>query len=83
MSPGKVSISTHTVCTHLGRLYRKLEVTSRCAAVVRVFAEYLNQESPNATATTAMVTKEHVSFMPFGTVPDLMRLTSGDGRVSE
>lgn len=37
----ELGISPHTVHTHLERLYRKLGVASRCAAVVRVFGEYL------------------------------------------
>lgn len=37
----ELSISAHTVHTHLERLYRKLGISSRCALVVRVFEEYL------------------------------------------
>ncbi len=33
-----LGVSPHTVHTHLERLYRKLGVSGRCAAVVRVFA---------------------------------------------
>ena len=40
----ELGISCHTVHSHLERLYHKLQVTSRCAAVVRVFAEYVNRE---------------------------------------
>ena len=40
----ELGISCHTVHTHLERLYHKLQVTSRCAAVVRVFAEYVNRK---------------------------------------
>ena len=36
-----LSISPHTVHTHLGRLYRKLGVSSRCEAVVKIFGEHL------------------------------------------
>lgn len=39
-----LKISNHTVHTHLKRLYRKLRVTSRCAAVSRIFHEYLTFE---------------------------------------
>ena len=35
-----LDISAHTVHTHVGRLYRKLGVASRCELLVRVFAEY-------------------------------------------
>ena len=42
----ELGISSHTVHTHLERLYRKLGVTSRCAAAVRVFAEHCRQQSP-------------------------------------
>ena len=34
-------ISPNTVHTHMERLYRKLEVTSRVELVVRIFTEYL------------------------------------------
>jgi DNA-binding CsgD family transcriptional regulator len=40
----ELRISAHTVHTHLERLYRKLGVTSRCAAVVRVLGEYVSSE---------------------------------------
>lgn len=41
----ELGISVHTIHTHLERLYRKLGVQTRTAAVVRVFAEHLNQHS--------------------------------------
>lgn len=41
----QLGISPHTVHTHLERLYRKLNVSTRCAAVILVFAEYLSQHS--------------------------------------
>ncbi len=37
----ELSISSHTVHSHLTRVYRKLGVRTRCELVVRVFAEYL------------------------------------------
>jgi DNA-binding NarL/FixJ family response regulator len=40
-----LGISSHTVHTHLERIYRKLQVSSRVELVVRVFAEYLSQPS--------------------------------------
>jgi DNA-binding CsgD family transcriptional regulator len=42
-----LSISTHTVHTHLERLYRKLDVSNRSDLVVRVFAAYVTLESPD------------------------------------
>jgi DNA-binding NarL/FixJ family response regulator len=38
-----LGISSHTVHTHLERIYRKLHVSSRVELVVRVFAEYLSK----------------------------------------
>lgn len=37
----RLRISPHTVHTHLGRLYQKLNVRSRVELVVRIFGEYL------------------------------------------
>lgn len=42
-----LSMSTHTVHTHLERLYRKLDVSNRSDLVVRVFAAYVTLESPD------------------------------------
>jgi len=36
-----LSISPHTVHTHLERLYRKLQVKSRCQVVTRIFRRYV------------------------------------------
>ena len=38
-----LGISSHTVHTHLERLYHKLGVTSRVTLVTRVFVEYLSR----------------------------------------
>jgi len=46
-----LSISPHTVHTHLERLYRKLRVTSRCQVVSRIFQQYVNQEAATEAAT--------------------------------
>jgi DNA-binding CsgD family transcriptional regulator len=37
-----LSISPHTVHTHLEQIYRKLRVTSRCQVVSRIFEQYVN-----------------------------------------
>ena len=34
-----LKISSHTVHTYFGRLYRKLDVSNRCELIVRVFAD--------------------------------------------
>ena len=36
-----LNISSHTVHSHLERMYRKLDVTSRTQLVTRVFKEYI------------------------------------------
>ena len=46
----ELGISAHTIHTHLERLYRKLGVASRCAAVVSVFVEYFNQHPARRAA---------------------------------
>ena len=38
----ELTISVHTVHSHLERLYRKLGVSSRVELVVRIFSEYLS-----------------------------------------
>jgi LuxR family maltose regulon positive regulatory protein len=38
-----LGISTHTIHTHLERIYRKLHVSSRVELVVHVFAAYLSK----------------------------------------
>ncbi len=43
----QLAISVHTVHTHLERLYRKLGVSTRCGAAIRVFAEYAGPRSPS------------------------------------
>ena len=40
-----LSISPHTVHTHLERIYRKLRVTNRSQVVSRIFQLYVNQET--------------------------------------
>src|SRR6266498_4146005 len=50
-----LSISPHTVHTHLERLYRKLRVTSRCQVVSRIFQQYVNQEAAMETAAAVYV----------------------------
>jgi DNA-binding CsgD family transcriptional regulator len=41
-----LSISPHTVHTHLERLYRKLNVRSRCQVVIRIFQRYVEISKP-------------------------------------
>jgi len=43
-----LGVSPHTVHTHLERLYRKLGISGRCAAVVRVFAVFRDLQGPVA-----------------------------------
>lgn len=40
----EMGVSRHTVHTHIKRLYRKLRITSRSAAIAHVFEEYLRLE---------------------------------------
>jgi len=47
-----LSISPHTVHTHLERIYRKLRVTSRSQVVSRIFQLYVNQEAATQTMPT-------------------------------
>ena len=49
-----LSISPHTVHTHLERIYRKLRVTSRCQVVSRIFQLYVHQEAATTQATQAL-----------------------------
>jgi DNA-binding CsgD family transcriptional regulator len=41
-----LSISPHTVHTHLERLYRKLNARSRCQVVIRIFQRYVEISKP-------------------------------------
>jgi DNA-binding CsgD family transcriptional regulator len=47
----QLSISRHTVHTHLERLYRKLEVTSRSQVIMRVFQTYVELSSQETKRT--------------------------------
>lgn len=38
-----LGMSPHTVHTHIGRLYRKLETGSRCGLILRVFRVFLDR----------------------------------------
>lgn len=41
-----LTISPHTVHTHLERLYRKLDVKSRSQVVIRIFQKYVEIAGP-------------------------------------
>jgi DNA-binding CsgD family transcriptional regulator len=43
-----LGISTHTVSTHLERLYIKLSVTTRSQLITRIFAEYVSINASHA-----------------------------------
>jgi DNA-binding CsgD family transcriptional regulator len=49
-----LGISSHTVHTHLERLYRKLNVTSRCQVVIRLFRAYVERDPSNGPAAIAI-----------------------------
>jgi len=49
----ELSISGHTVHSHLQRLYHKLGVASRCALMVRVFGEHLSLEAATGAVDAA------------------------------
>ena len=38
-----LGMSPHTVHTHIGRLYRKLDTSSRCGLILRVFRQHLDR----------------------------------------
>ena len=42
-----LDLSSHTIHSHLDRLYRKLHVSNRCALAVRIFSEYLTLHPPD------------------------------------
>jgi DNA-binding NarL/FixJ family response regulator len=48
----KLGISTHTVHTHLDRLYRKLNVNTRSELILRIFAEHLTVGRPRRARAT-------------------------------
>lgn len=50
----RLDMSAHTVHTHLKRMYRKLGVSSRNAAVVRVFAEHVRRRTRRRAAERGM-----------------------------
>jgi DNA-binding CsgD family transcriptional regulator len=43
----RLGISTHTVRTHVERLYTKLNVNSRAQLIARIFAEYVHLDASN------------------------------------
>lgn len=46
----QLGISSHTVHSYLEHLYRKLDVSSRCGLLVRVFAECVARDAGNRSA---------------------------------
>lgn len=50
MIADRLGISSHTVHTHLERLYRKLSVRSRTMLVVRIFAECMRRRLAQESA---------------------------------
>lgn len=53
----ELSISAHTVHTHVERLYRKTGVSNRCALLVRIFAVFLSSVVGNETLATPVTEK--------------------------
>lgn len=43
-----LGLSSHTVHSHLDRIYRKVGVTTRCELILRVFSEYAAGQSDEA-----------------------------------
>jgi DNA-binding CsgD family transcriptional regulator len=55
----ELGISSHTVHTHLERLYRKVNVSSRCELVLRVFREYVRLEDERRPASRKLTIVSH------------------------
>jgi Bacterial regulatory proteins, luxR family len=51
-----LGISSHTVHTHLERLYHKLAVGSRAALISRIFVEYLSLRAERRRGSLALPT---------------------------
>ena len=52
----RLNISVHTVHTHLGRMYRKLVVTSRCELIICLFVTYVQRVELSRLQLTAQDT---------------------------
>ncbi len=61
----RLSISSHTVHSHMERVYRKLRVTSRVQLVIRTVAEHAHLIGANTSAGVA----EHLGVGSSGPVP--------------
>lgn len=59
-----LGISSHTVHTHLERLYRKLEISSRVALVSRVFIEYLRLQPARRVRRKIVISGLRVARTP-------------------
>jgi DNA-binding NarL/FixJ family response regulator len=47
---GRLRLSSHTVHSHVDRIYKKLNVGSRCGLAVRIFSAYLSLYPPDGDA---------------------------------
>jgi DNA-binding CsgD family transcriptional regulator len=57
----QLSISKHTVHSHIERLYRKLAIRSRSQLVVRLFQAYVFLQTPLAAATDSVTSNSQKS----------------------
>jgi len=63
----RLGISAHTVHTHLGRVYKKLEVTNRSGLFLRVFSAFVEGPAPgHPMPSTAMGSAAMPPYGPIG-----------------